>query len=369
MKKTIMTIVTLFGFLVFSTQSEAETLYPINHTFKIKFNQPVSTSNLKNFITLQNAEEKELYKYAYVDAENSKLVYVQTGSLQYDQQYTLIINENLQNKRGKRLKEGKTFTFKTEKNPYYYYSKNLAPVSATFKNYADTYLTHTQKLHADYYYSDVITENLVEQYNTFYEEEMLLYMQRHFPLTKNHVENPTFIFLGNEIEPSTIQFAENFYGKSAIPFGWFTPSHNITIMTQRNYTAPYQNINTILFPHEYFHWVNRNVYKSSIPTWLNEGIAYNLSWSMYYKTDNFMESSLYDKYKNILANDPYISIQDSNVYMVVTAYIQGMYGQEKLEKLVKTSTSKSFDEAFIEIYGKTVQQMLDETRHYIESHQ
>lgn len=62
--------------------------------------------------------------------------------------------------------------------------------------------------------------------------------------------------------------------------------------------------------------MNANIYKSTIPIWLDEEIAFNLSWAMYADTENFMEAILFDDYKETLRAYDNLSITDSKTYML-----------------------------------------------------
>lgn len=239
-----------------------------------------------------------------------------------------------------------------------------AAVSAQFQEFADSKLENKKTASADYYYSAQLSEDFMNQYSNYVESSMTPYIEKMFPLVKTNKNKPTFVFLGNHKEQMTFEFSQLFYGSSIPAYGWFSGKHNITVMTHLGFEPPYNSINTILLPHEYFHWLNYNVYKSSIPGWLNEGIAYSMSWAMNRNTTNFLETSIYNQYKMKIKQAGTINVNAQDGSIVVTSYIQGKYGQEKLEKLLRRSSSVSFDQAFQEIYGKNVNTMVEEAKQY-----
>lgn len=239
-----------------------------------------------------------------------------------------------------------------------------APVSSQFQEFANSKLKNKKTASADYYYSAQLSEDFMNKYSNYVENSMTPYIEKMFPLTKTNKNKPTFVFLGNHKEQMTFEFSQKFYGSSIPAFGWFSGYHNITVMTHLGFEPPYNSINTILLPHEYFHWLNYNVYKSRIPGWLNEGIAYSMSWAMNRNTTNFLETSIYNQYKMNIKQTGKINVNAQDGSIVVTSYIQGKYGQEKLEKLLRHSSSVSFDQAFQDIYGKNVNAMVEEAKNY-----
>lgn len=241
-----------------------------------------------------------------------------------------------------------------------------AAVSPDFQNYANDKLKNKKTSTANYYYSAQLNADFIDKYSHFYDENMTPYFKKMFPSVNTNAAKPTFVFLGNEKEPTTFEFAQKFYGNSIPAYGWYHGKHNITVMTHMGFAPPYNNINTILLPHEYFHWLNGNVLKSSIPGWLNEGIAYNISWAMHKNTMNFMESNLYKDAKGVLQQNTNLPLSNMTAYNVFTGYVQGTFGQKKFEQLLIRSSKESFDTVFKDIYGKTVNDMYTEVKEKIK---
>lgn len=234
--------------------------------------------------------------------------------------------------------------------------------------YAEQYFKLKDTATAKYYYSDEIDLSLVEKYESFFEEQTLPYLKEMFPRLQQNVEKPNFILLGNEHDASTIAFIQLVFQESILPTGWYNSKDNTVVMTQLGHTAPYETVNTVLLPHEFFHWLKDHLYGSGIPTWFNEGLAYNVSWSSYEKTTNFLSSSLYGRQKAILLEnmDSPLNIENRAAYCVFTAYVQGIYGQQKIEQLLIRSHEDNFETAFKSIYGKTVDEMYIEAKTYVQ---
>lgn len=232
-----------------------------------------------------------------------------------------------------------------------------AAVSPEFQNYANNKLKNKKTSSANYYYSEQLNTDFIAKYSQFYDVNMTPYFKKMFPNVNMTATKPTFVFLGNEKEPTTFEFAQKFYGSSIPAYGWYHGKHNITVMTHMGFAPPYNSINTILLPHEYFHWLNGNVLKSSIPGWLNEGIAYNISWAMNKNTMNFMESSIYMSAKAELKKNDSLPISNMTAYIVFTGYVQGTFGQKKFEELLIRSSKESFETVFKDLYGKNINDM------------
>lgn len=249
MKKfTISIFLSMLIFIGIQQETSAEKIYPIDYEFTITFSQSVDLADFKQFVeVIDEYNNASFYKISYGEEENIVKLRPETN-WEYDSSYSMIIHSEMPNQsKTQTLGKVTTFHFTTEKEPVVEYEKTLAPVSNQFINYAQENLLHKSFAKADAYYSNVLDESLIDRYNTFFEKHMYPYMSDLFPKIKEHNESPTFVFLGNEYEPSTMEFAQKFYSAGPMPFGWYTPSHNITVMTQRGYTSPYKTINTIVF--------------------------------------------------------------------------------------------------------------------------
>lgn len=119
-------------------------------------------------------------------------------------------------------------------------------------------------------------------------------------------------------------------------------------------------INTILLTHELFHWLAWEEGRVDLPTWLNEGLAHNLSWRIELRTDGWVNPFAQREWLRVInrPEDPVPDLathRDQDQYTVsAVAYMLQTRGREALVTFFAlTNSGVPFETAFTKAFGAT----------------
>lgn len=218
--------------------------------------------------------------------------------------------------------------------------------------------------HSYFYYSDSISKELIQKYGTYFEDTVIPKMNQYFLKHAQNTLIPTQVILGDE---NDIDLYGQVGSVSKNAYGW-VGNDNVAVNTMEGYTAPYKSVNTVLLPHEYVHWIFRNVYRANIPSILNEGFAYSISQAIAYNK-SVTHTSYFAKAVNKvkvsgLSDTWYESNSNSSSYegSIVATYLLDQYSGEKLDKFLIALNGQSFEEALQSTLGITVAELTKKVR-------
>lgn len=133
-------------------------------------------------------------------------------------------------------------------------------------------------------------------------------------------------------------------------------------------------INTMLLSHELFHWLAWEEGRVALPTWLNEGLAHNISWRIEQRADDWLTPFAQWEWLRVISHPenpvPELAThQDQDQFTVTAAaHLMQTRGREALTAFFTlTRSGVLFEEAFDEAFGGTPEAFEKEYRKAVQA--
>lgn len=129
------------------------------------------------------------------------------------------------------------------------------------------------------------------RYADFLEHTAIAELQRDTGLRPEAIK-PVLLLYGDEEHWNQVTGTGTFWGYYAA-------------REQRIHMAHWKSpgtVNTLLLAHELFHWLAWEEGRVDLPTWLNEGLAHNLSWRIEQRTDNWLNPYALREWRRVVSN-------------------------------------------------------------------
>lgn len=172
-----------------------------------------------------------------------------------------------------------------------------------------------------------------------------------------------FLLYGDEAHWNKVTGESTFWG-------YYTAQDHLIHMA--HWKAP-ESVNTVLLAHEFFHWLAWEEGRVNLPTWLNEGLAHNLSWRVEQHADTWLNPYVRREWLRV-ANSPKTpvpalsshSAQDEYTITAVAHLLQTRGRDALVPFFERTRDGMGFAEAFRLSFGVTTAEYESEYRRQVQ---
>lgn len=213
-----------------------------------------------------------------------------------------------------------------------------------------------QGAHATYYGDELTTPGHLQDYDRYLESTVIPAIVSIFPDVALAGLDPLRIVVLSTAESVQKRYAQ-LELDNAGAYGIYSPAQHLLTITEQ--FDPEHRVNAILIAHEFTHAVQYHGFGDfpKVPTFITEGLAHNVAWSIYDKgLDGWSSSLASDHWQSIRSSSETVpdlwdyKAQDKWTIASVHFLLKS-FGAKKLSEFFKLAIAQKSEEAFQQAFG------------------